>query len=195
MGNRYTIGKLAKAANVNVETVRYYERLGLTEDTDYWIADAVAHEPQPIWRFWCKATQFQIRGDLAGIQAAIDKLGTAVGTEIDGLRRRDVAKYAAANIYVENFDVGIDVLENAFDLESLSNVNVLKTLEELESLHFLVYAYQQVGRGDEANVLLTQLNEQLKELIEQLKNAENDEEKAALEKRIKELEEKINEKE
>jgi len=138
-----------------------YERLGLTEDTDYWIADAVAHQPQPVWRFWYKATQFQIRGDLAGISVAIDKFRTAPGTDIDGLRRRHAAKYAVANIYVENFDVGIDVLENAFDLESLSNLDDLESLEDLESLHFLAYAYQQVGRDDEANVLLTRLHEQL----------------------------------
>jgi len=35
-----------------------YERLGLTEDADYWVADAVAHTPQPEQRFWYKATQF-----------------------------------------------------------------------------------------------------------------------------------------
>ena len=57
--------------------------------------------------------------------------------------------------------MGIDVLESAFDLDSLSKVDDLKTLRELESLHVLAYAHQQVGRGDEANVLLDRLNEQL----------------------------------
>ena len=28
-GNEYTIGRLAAAAGVNVETVRYYQRVGL----------------------------------------------------------------------------------------------------------------------------------------------------------------------
>ncbi len=135
-----------------------YEHLGLTGDADYWVADAVAHTPQPEDRLWYKATQFQIRGDLAGISAEINKLRTALGTDIDGLQGRNAAKYAVANIYVENFDVGIDVLESAFDLESLSKLDDLKSLSELESLHFLAYAYQQVGRGDEANVLFTRLH-------------------------------------
>ncbi len=138
-----------------------YERLGLTEDSDYWIAGAVARAREPEWKFWFKATQFQIRGDRAGISAAIDKYRTALGTRIDGLQGRHAVKYAAANIYVENFDVGIDVLENAFDLESLSKLDDLESLEDLESLHFLAYAYQQVGRDDEANVLLARLHEQL----------------------------------
>jgi tetratricopeptide (TPR) repeat protein len=138
-----------------------YEHLGLTEDADYWVAVAVEHTPQPAQRFFYKASQFQIRGDLAGIRAEIDKLRIALGTEIDGLQGNQAAKYAVANIYVENFDVGIDVLESAFDLDSLSKIDDLKTLGELGSLHYLAYAYQQVGRGDEANVLLTRLHEQL----------------------------------
>jgi tetratricopeptide (TPR) repeat protein len=138
-----------------------YENLGLSEDADYWVADALGPTPQPAQRFFSKASQFQVRGDLAGMRAEIDRLRTALGTEIDGLQRFHEDKYAVANIYVENFDVGIDVLESAFDLESLSKLDDLKILRELESLHFLAYAYQQVGRGDDANVLLTRLHEQL----------------------------------
>jgi hypothetical protein len=57
--------------------------------------------------------------------------------------------------------VGIDAIESAFDLDSLSKLDDLGTLQQLESLHYLAYAYQQVGRGDEANGLLTRLHEQL----------------------------------
>ncbi|MCH7982223.1 MAG: hypothetical protein IID59_12050 [Proteobacteria bacterium] len=138
-----------------------YERLGLTEDADYWADDAVARMPQPEQKFYFKAWQFQIRGDLAGIREEIGKLRTALGADLDGLLRFHAAMYAAANIYVENFTVGIDVLESAFDLESLFKVDALKTFQEFESLHLLAYAYQQVGRGDDANVLLTRLHEQL----------------------------------
>ena len=139
----------------------FYESLGLTEDADYWVADAVAHSPQPEHRFYYKVRQFQIRGDLAGIRAEIGKLRTALGADLDGLPRFQAVMYAAANIYVENFTVGIDVLESAFDLESLFKVDALKNFQELESLHLLAYAYQQVGRGDDANALLTRLHEQL----------------------------------
>jgi tetratricopeptide (TPR) repeat protein len=138
-----------------------YEYLGLTEDADYWMADGLGHTPQPADRFISKAMQFQRRGDLAGMRAEIDKLRTALGTDIDGLQGLHAGKYAITNIFVENFDVGIDVLESTFDLESLSKVDDLKTLMELEALHVLAYAYQQIGRGDEANALLARLHEQL----------------------------------
>ncbi len=77
------------------------------------MADALAHTPQPAQRFFYRAWQFRIRGDLAGIRAEIDKLRTALGSDIDGLQGVHAAAYAAANISVADFDVGIDVLENA----------------------------------------------------------------------------------
>ncbi|MBW2690470.1 MAG: hypothetical protein JRC99_11130, partial [Deltaproteobacteria bacterium] len=138
-----------------------YENLGLTEDADYWVSVALGSTPQPARRFFSKVSQFQARGDLAGIRAEIDKLRTALGSDIEGLQGFHADKFAVANIFVENFDVGIDALENAFDFESLSNTDDLKTFRELESLHILAYAYQQVGRGDEAKVLLTRVHEQL----------------------------------
>ena len=106
-----------------------YEYLGLTEDGDYLVADAVAHTPQPAQRFYYKAIQFQLRGDLAGISAEIDKLRTALGTDIDGLQRPSTQPRMRSPIFMsKTFDVGIDVLEKAFDIESLSKVNELKSL-------------------------------------------------------------------
>jgi len=142
-----------------------YERLGLSEDADYWMADAMVHSPQPEEKFFYKAWQFGIRGDLAGMRAEIDKLRAALGTDIDGLQSFYAVVYAAVNIFVGNFDVGIDVFENAFDVESTSKILTLEPFGELESLHLLAYAYQQVGRDDEANVLLTRLHEQLNAFV------------------------------
>jgi len=138
-----------------------YERLGLIEDSDYWMADAMAHSPQPEQRFSFKEWQLRMRGDLAGLRAEIDKLRTALGTDIDGLQGQDATKYAAANIYIKNFDVGIDAFETGFDLDSISELNDLYPAGGLASLHLLAYAYQQVGRDDEANALLIRLHDRL----------------------------------
>jgi tetratricopeptide (TPR) repeat protein len=139
----------------------FYNRLGLTGDADYWEAAALANTPQPERRFIYKSIGFQIRGDLAGISAEIDKLRTALGPDIDGLQGFAAVQYASANIFVANFDVGIDVFEKAFDFESLSIVDDIRWIWALEYSHSLAYAYQQVGRDDEANVLLTRLHERL----------------------------------
>jgi len=143
-----------------------YENLGLTEDTDYWAAVALAHTPQPEQRFWYKAFQFQIRGDLAGLRTEIDKLRIALGPDLDALHGIYAAEYASANILVGNFDVGIDVFEKTFDFESLSTLRHPAAFRQgLEFSHVLAYAYQQVGRDDEAHVLLTRVHEQLNVLV------------------------------
>jgi len=142
-----------------------YEHLGLTEDADYWVADSVSHEPRPAQRFLYKAIQFQIRGDPAGIRVELDKLHTALGTDIDEVHEFQAIVYAGANIYVGNFDVGIDVLESVFDLESLSQVDDLSYIFGLGAVHLLAYAYQQVERDDEANDLLIRLHEQLNSYV------------------------------
>jgi len=143
-----------------------YDNLGLTEDASYWTAVALAHMPQPEQRFWHKAFQFQIRGDLAGLRAETDKLRIALGPDTDALHGIYAAGYASANIWVGNFDVGIDVFEKTFDFESLSTLSHPAFFQQgLEFSHVLAYAYQQVGRDDEAHVLLTRVHEQLNVLV------------------------------
>jgi tetratricopeptide (TPR) repeat protein len=139
-----------------------YENLGLTEDADYWAAVGLAHTPQPEQKFYYKAWPFQIRGDLAGLRTEIDKLRIALGSDIDALHGIYAAEYASANIFVGNFDVGIDVFEKTFDFESLSTLQHPAAFRlGLEFSHVLAYAYQQAGRDDEANVLFTRVHEQL----------------------------------
>jgi tetratricopeptide (TPR) repeat protein len=143
-----------------------YERLGLHKDADYWMAIALAHTPQPARRFNYRAWQFWVRGDSAGVRTEIDKLRSVLGTDIDGLQGGYAAVYAVGNIDVENYDLGIDVFEKTFDFESLSTLQHPVVFRQgLEFSHVLAYAYQQVGRDDEAHVLLTRVHEQLNVLV------------------------------
>ena len=142
-----------------------YDRLGLVEDGDYWAAHLLAHTPEPEVRFWIRATQLRFRGDHAGLQEVIDELDAAPGTDIDQLHIFHTGLYASANILAENFDVGIDVFENVYELESLHLGNDVRFFGDLEYLHVLAYGYQQVGRDDEANALLARLYEHLNALV------------------------------
>ena len=142
-----------------------YDRLGLIEDADYWLADLLAHTPQPEQRFWLKATNRRFRGDHVGLQEVIDELDATSGIDVDQLPIRITALYASANILAENFDVGINVFGSVYNLESLSLGNDVRFHGNLEYLHVLAYGYQQVGRDDEANALLARLYEHLNELV------------------------------
>jgi TolB-like protein/Flp pilus assembly protein TadD len=142
-----------------------YDNLGLTEDADYWAAIALAHTPQREQKFFGQALQFQIRGELAGLRTELEKFRIALGPDLGALHGINAAQYASANILVGNFDVGIDVFEKTFDFESLSTVRHPAVYRlGLVFSHVLAYAYQQAGRDDEANVLLTRVHEQLNAL-------------------------------
>ena len=80
-----------------------YENLGLTEDADYWVAVGLAHTPQPEQKFYYKAMQFQIRGDLAGLRTEIDKLRIALGPDIDALHGIYAAEYAVRQYFGGKF--------------------------------------------------------------------------------------------
>jgi TolB-like protein len=142
-----------------------YDRLGLIEDSDYWVADLLAHTPEPENRFWIRATNIRLRGDHAGLQEVIDELDAAPGIYIDQLHPANAGLYASVNIFAGNFDVGIHVFENVYDLESLTLGNDVSFFGDLEYLHVLAYSYQQVGRDDEANALLARLDEHLNLLV------------------------------
>ena len=142
-----------------------YDRLGLVDDGDYWVADLLAHTRQPEQRFWIRATQLRFRGDHAGLQEVIDELDAALGTDVDMLHISDAGLYASANILAGNFDAGIDVFESAYDLGSVTLDNNAAFGGDLEHLHVLAYGYQQVGRDDEADALLARLDEHLSLLV------------------------------
>ena len=142
-----------------------YDRLGLVEDGDYWAAHLLAHTPEPEVRFWIRATQLRFRGDHAGLQEVIDELDAALGTDVDQLHIAAAGLYAAANILTGNFDVGIDVFENVYDLGTLTLSNDASFSGDLAYLHVLAYGYQQVGRDDDANALLIRLHEHLNVLV------------------------------
>jgi len=146
-------------------TVGTYERLGLIEDSNFWLADMLARTPQPEDRFWNRATQLRIRGNHAGLQEVIDELDAAPDTDVDQLPKYYAGLYASANILAGNFDVGIEVFENAYDLESLTLNKDARFFGDLEYLHVLAHGYQQVGRDDEADALLARLHENLNVLV------------------------------
>jgi len=152
--------------------VASYDRLGLIEDSDYWLADLLAHTRHPTRRFWIRAINIRLRGDHAGLQEVIDELEAAPGIDIDQLHPGDTGLYASANVFAENFDVGIDAFEDVYDLGSLILGNDVSFSGELEYLHVLAYGYQQVGRDEEANALLARLYEHLNALfVEQKMNS------------------------
>jgi tetratricopeptide (TPR) repeat protein len=95
----------------------------------------------------------------AGLGEEIRRFESALGADLDQLRGGIAGLYASGNIIAGSYDVDIAVFESAFDVDDLSSAIDTSFSGDLEYLHVLAYAYQQVGRADDANTLLARLHE------------------------------------
>jgi DNA-binding transcriptional MerR regulator len=88
----YTIGRLAEAAGVHVETVRYYERRGLIEEPPRTAAGYRQYSCDDLWRL-----EFIGRGKKLGftLQEIGEILGSPSGRSVEGVRAAAEAKIAA----------------------------------------------------------------------------------------------------
>lgn len=85
-----TIGKLADAAGVNIETVRYYERRGLLDEPPRAPSGYRQYSMEDLWRL-----QFIARGKQLGF--TLKEIGELLG-ERDGRSASDVVAAARAKI-------------------------------------------------------------------------------------------------
>jgi DNA-binding transcriptional MerR regulator len=94
MGESFTIGRLAEAAGVNVETVRYYQRRGLLEQPAREGGGYRKYSEADLWRL-----QFVRRGKELGFSLA--EIGELLG---DSGARSAAAVLAAARDKIEAVD-------------------------------------------------------------------------------------------
>ena len=87
----FTIGRLAEAAGVHVETVRYYERRGLIEQPPRSTGGYRQYSDDDLWRL-----QFVARGKTLGftLTEIAEVLGTEAGRSPDGVLAAAQAKIA-----------------------------------------------------------------------------------------------------
>ncbi len=90
----FTIGKLAEAAGVHVETIRYYERRGLIEQPPRSPSGYRRYSATDLWRL-----QFIGRGKRLGFTLAeiADVMGADQGGSADGVLAAARAKIAAVD--------------------------------------------------------------------------------------------------
>jgi DNA-binding transcriptional MerR regulator len=111
--NELSIGQLADAAGVHVETIRYYERRGLIAEPPRTPAGYRQYSPDDLWRL-----QFIGRAKRLGFTLAeIDEL---IGEQRDGASDRVVAaaraKIAAVDQQVEELHATRARLEQLLDV-------------------------------------------------------------------------------
>lgn len=91
MGAELTIGKLAEAANVNIETIRYYQRRGLLDEPPKPLGGHRRYAPEQVKRvrFIKRAQALGFTLDEVGALLTLDAACTC--TETRGLAARKLA--------------------------------------------------------------------------------------------------------
>ena len=92
MSESYTIGELARAAGVHVETVRYYERRGLVEPPPRTASGYRQYSADDLWRL-----QFVVRAKQLGFTLAevAELLGHGGAEDVLGSARAKIAAVEA----------------------------------------------------------------------------------------------------
>ncbi|HKH05873.1 MAG TPA: MerR family transcriptional regulator [Acidimicrobiales bacterium] len=92
MSESYTIGELARAAGVHVETVRYYERRGLVEPPPRTASGYRQYSADDLWRL-----QFVVRAKQLGFTLAevAELLGHGGAENVLGAARAKIAAVEA----------------------------------------------------------------------------------------------------
>lgn len=141
-----------------------YERLGLSEDADYWMAEAMKLEKSPVRQFMYPGFVHKLRGEIETVRGNIAKIDAIPQIDMTRIGGYPTAVYAASHVLVGDYTRGIEIFETAFDVESLAIVDALGTIDAYDFVHSLAFAYQQVGRDDDAEALLLNARARLDQL-------------------------------
>ena len=132
-----------------------YERLGLSADADYWMRKATLREPDPVVRYVWASYLWKLRGDTETMRTELEKLGDE--WDFDRLPPFASMIYAVSHIQIGEYAKAIELFEQIFGNEPIAIVETLEMMAAFEISHSVAFAYQQVGRVDDAKDFLEQL--------------------------------------
>lgn len=139
-----------------------YGRLGMFEDADYW----VTLDPDKFSRFFRKAYLFKLRGDRAGIKNHVENFMRQNPVDYTKLPAVPAKLLGVINLEAGNYETGVEILTDVFDLESPSSVTVWGGVLAIDILQMRAFAHRQVG--DEASALrvLRRVDQELQNLAD-----------------------------
>jgi TolB-like protein/Flp pilus assembly protein TadD len=134
-----------------------YAMLGLYPDAAYWLELGLRFIPDEFERFDNRAKLLVIQGDWPELKLQLETFEQQIKVAYQDLPVSTASVLGWLNILTGNYSFGIELVEPAVDVESLEGKHSLNTLVELNYLHSLAFAYEQVGRDDTARDLLLKL--------------------------------------
>jgi len=144
--------------NIGFATLAWsFERLGMSDDANYWIDLYLQHTPAGPGRFLFPSYLMRLRGDWQQQRLLLDEFerSPAFGTtEQPGFV---AAIYGAANVFARNYERAIEIFESRFDISFRTFYESMEDSDAQDISHALAHAYEQVGETEKSLQLLTEL--------------------------------------
>jgi TolB-like protein/tetratricopeptide (TPR) repeat protein len=176
------VGQYDEAARWNKELIREYyntnnaqtfaamswtyERLGMTGDADYWMAEFTKRVRNPVQNFVMRSYLWKMRGDTDTMRDELKQAQSIPGLDLSSLASFPAAVFAASHINSGQYEKGIEIFERAFDIPELSILSELGSMAAYEFMHTLAFGYQSAGRDEDAVELLENLDSSLSKLVD-----------------------------
>ena len=139
-----------------------YGRLGMSEDADYW----VDLDPEKFSHFFRKAYLFKLRGDRAGLKAHLENFTRHNSVDYKKLPPFPAKLFGVINLEAGNFEAGVEILTDVFDLESPLSVTVSGGVAALDILQMRAFAHRKVGDEESAVLVLRRIEQELQDLAD-----------------------------
>ena len=136
------------------ELAIFYEKLGMSGESDYWHSKSASVNPGGLNPIFQRVYLLRLRGMKDQTGQMITAITQRPGFDYRNLVPFQAKVFAAMQIEVGNYDLGIEILESEIDVDAPISVTTNAGSMEIDWLQTLAFAYAQSGDIESANTIL-----------------------------------------
>jgi len=135
-----------------------FERLGMSDDADYWINVFLEQTPGGPGRFLFPSYLMRLRGDLEGQLQLLEEFEQTPGFDIAKMPPFVQLIYGASHLFANDHDKGLELLEGYFDISIGAIVDAIDSLDAINILHEVAFSYKRTGQTEKSQALIQDLS-------------------------------------
>ena len=139
----------------------FYLHLGMNEESDYWIEKSMEFDSDPMNEFFRRSYRLKVQGRFDEIQMMFDEVAAAHSIDVSRLTRFSAEVIGAVHVMSGDYDKGIQLLESVYEPETSRGDEEGALTGTIDFMQILAFAYQNVGRNEDAEALLREIEEDL----------------------------------